>query len=322
MPGCLSGHAGKAWVSGRKLAGSAKKRELAEVDVKRVSALLAVMEEGSISAAARRLRVTQPALSRQIRALEEELGVELLMRGAHSVTPTAAGRKLEIDGRKWLAMGEQVRKRVVAAGRGEVLRVAYAPSLAGPLLGPALERFGQFHADVRIELSDLSSSEMKGGLLTGTQDLILAVPDDSDSAGIHWEKIESRPIMLAVGVSHRLSAELKIPASELVNERLLMFGREEYPDYWKLVGRYFEGERISPKVVGEFDAVSSLMMAVEAGIGVAMVAEAGASLPHGVKLLRLDPDPPGVCISAGWLREPSPPCRVLIEELKRCAQGR
>src|SRR5688572_27786723 len=110
------------------------------MELRQLQLFLAAAEEGSITGAAKRMHLTQPALSRQIKALEEELGVELFTRGAHSVTLTPAGGVLQEEGRKLLERAERVVKLVRASAEGEPLRVGYAPSLAGPLLGLALER--------------------------------------------------------------------------------------------------------------------------------------------------------------------------------------
>ncbi len=289
------------------------------MDSKSVQAFLKVVEEGTITAAARKMRLTQPALSRRIKALEEELGVALFERGAHSVSLAPAGRVLERDGRKWLAMGAQVRQKVLAAGRGEMLRIGYAPSLAGELLGPALERFGQLHSKVRVQLSDLSTAEMKRDLLAGELDLIVTVPEERDGSGIYWEPVLRRAWSVAVGRGHRLAEKREVAASELASENLLMFAREGYPDYWRRVGDFFADHGVSPRVVGEFDGFSSLAMAVEAGIGIALIADSGSGRSHpGLHQLRLVPPPEPICVAVGWHREPTAPCLVLVEELKRC----
>ena len=87
------------------LEGLARRRRLghaALMELRLVRAFLAVATEGSITAAAARLHLTQSALSRQIKALEDELGVALLERGAHSITITPAGEILVRDGTRWV----------------------------------------------------------------------------------------------------------------------------------------------------------------------------------------------------------------------------
>ena len=287
------------------------------MDADKVKAFLEVVAAGSITAAAARLGMTQPGLSRRIRALEEDLEVELFERGAHSVNITPAGRVLEKEARKWLTMAGQIRQKVRATGLGELIRLGYAPSLAGHLLGPALERFAQLHPRVRVQLADLSTAEMKAGVVAGTLDLIVTVSDERDR-GIEWQPLQTRPWRLAVPASHLLAKSRKVPVKRLADENLLMFAREGYPDYWQRVGDYFATQQVSPRVVGEFDGFSSLAMAIEAGIGVAMVADAGRerALP-GLRFLKLDPDPAPICVSAGWSRPPGPAARVLVEEIRR-----
>jgi len=290
------------------------------MELRQVRAFLAVVEAGSITAAARRLRLTQPALSRRVKALEEELGVALLERGAHSVSPTPAGEQLCRDGARWVAMAEQIEERVRASGRGEVLRLAYAPSLAGGLLGAGLERFSQVHPRVRVELADCSSAEMKRGLADGRYDLILTVPEEGDGQGVSWRELKRIGWRLAVAAGHRLAGVGQVAAGELAGERWLMFGRDEYPEYWRQVVGYCRAQGLSPGVAGEFDGFSSLSTAVAGGLGVALVAEGSVvGDGSGLRLLELDPAPEPIVLAAGFAAgaEPDLPCQVLIEEIRR-----
>lgn len=288
------------------------------MDFRQIRSFLAVADEGSITAAARRLHLTQSAISRQIKALEEELGVELLERSAHSVAPTPAGEVLARDGAAWVATAERIAERVREVAAGEQLKLAYAPSLAGPLLGTALERFAQRHPRVRIRLFDASTAEMKSGLRSGAFDLIVTVPGGPDESGIAWRPLLQRPWRLAEAPSD--AGEGPAPLASLEGRRLLIYERDEYPDYWRQLRRLFEGAGVRPVVVGEFDGWTSLCTAVAGGLGAALVA--GQADTGGRVVLRpLDPEPEPVCVSAGW-RADSPPgaaCAVLVEELVRAA---
>src|SRR5437868_4864096 len=103
---------------------------LATMELRQLRYFVAVADEGSISRAAKKIFLTQPALSRQIRALEDEIGQCLLERQPHSIRLTAAGEALQREARELLAHAEQTLERVRAAGRGPRLRIGYAPSLA------------------------------------------------------------------------------------------------------------------------------------------------------------------------------------------------
>ena len=295
------------------------------MELRLVKAFLAVAEDGSITAAARRLHLTQSALSRQIKALEDELGVALLERGAHSVSLTSAGEILVRDGQRWVRQAEEIADRVRAASMGEVVRLGYAPSLAGSLLGPALERFSQLHPAVQVQLSDCSTSEMKAGLLSGDLDLILTVPEQHDASGIVWEPVERRPWRVALGALHQLAKESQVSAHDLGHERWLMFRKDDYPDYWRRVSEFSRKLGLRPKVVGEFDGFSSLATAVESGMGIALVAEGSPAGESARILLKpVDPEPEPICVAAGRARaaESNSVVQVLIEELKRVATQR
>ena len=289
------------------------------MELRQVQLFLAAAEEGSITAAARKMNLTQPALSRQIKALEEELDVELFTRGAHSVTLTAAGRVLVEEGKKLVERAERTIRRVRAEAAGEPLRIGYAPSLAGPLLGLALERFSQVHPRVRVQLFDCSSTEMRDGLVEGRFDVVVTVPWDGDAAAVEWTPIRRHPMRLAVPPSHPFAGRDTVAPDELDGQRLLLFSRNDYPEYWQAVTRWFRDHGIDAKVAGEFDGVTSLGAAVEAGLGVALIA-AGSRIGR-VAVVGLDPAPAPVCVSAGLPagKAASPVTGVFVAELRAVA---
>ncbi len=100
------------------------------MELRQLRYFVAVAEEGNISRAAKRIFLTQPALSRQIKALEDEIGQCLLERQAHSIRLTPAGETLLREAGDLLQQAEQMLERVRGAGRGPRLRIGYAPSLA------------------------------------------------------------------------------------------------------------------------------------------------------------------------------------------------
>jgi LysR family transcriptional regulator, benzoate and cis,cis-muconate-responsive activator of ben and cat genes len=107
------------------------------MELRQLRYFVAVAEEGNISRAAKRISLTQPALSRQIKALEEDIGQCLLARQAHSIRLTPAGDALLREARELLQHAEQVLEQVRNSGRGLRLRVGYAPSLAVGMLSVA-----------------------------------------------------------------------------------------------------------------------------------------------------------------------------------------
>src|SRR5471032_3649847 len=100
----------------------------------------AVAAHGSFNRAAHSLHLTQPALSRQVKDLEDELGVRLLERGKNDMTLTDAGEVFYEEARDLLARADQAVQRVRGEARSEILRVGYGPSLTAGIMPRALER--------------------------------------------------------------------------------------------------------------------------------------------------------------------------------------
>lgn len=290
------------------------------MELRQVKLFLAVAEEHSITRAARRMHLTQSALSRQVKALEEELGTALLERGAHSVTLTAAGRLMAREGVRWAAMAEELGERVREAGRGESLHIGYSPTLAGDLLGIALERFSQLHPRVRVKLSDRTTAEMRSGLKKGDFDLVLTAPD-RDGDGVRWQELLRRSWRVMVAAGHPLAGRDRVLPGDLAGERWLAFGRDEYPDYWQRITGYCRECGLRPVIAGEFDGLSSLATAVAAGMGVALVAESRAVPVPGLRLLDLESGPEPIVVAAGLSAESGPgrPGLVFLGELQRVA---
>ena len=294
------------------------------MELRQLKHFLTVGEAGSITAAAKKLRLTQPALSRQIKALEQELDTPLLERGAHSITLTPAGEVLLTEARKLLKSSDAMIEKVRATAVGEPLRVGYAPSLAGEFLSVAIGRFTQFHPRVRVSLYDWSSAEMRGGLTSGKLDLIVAAPCPGVTEPIRWISLREYGWQLVMPSGHPLEKKKRISPKDLDGQKLLLYDREHYPDYWDRITGYFRSHNLQAKVAGEFDGVSSLTAALEGNLGIALLSES-SGIDHGRKprlvSRPLSAEPQRIEVAAGISSEPNISAQLMafIEELKRAA---
>ena len=295
------------------------------MELRQLRHFIAVGETGSITAAAKLLRLTQPALSRQIKALEEELDTALLERGAHSIALTPAGEVLVAEARKMVGFSEKMIEKVKSTAAGEPLRVGYAPSLAGEFLSLAIQRFTQIHPRVRVSLHDWSSAEMRAGLKAGRLDLIVAAPCVGVTEPIRWIPLTDYGWRLVMPAGHPLGAKKKISAADLAGQRLLLYDREHYPDYWDRVTSFFREQNLQAKVAGEFDGVSSLTAALEGNLGIALLAESSPVDNGRNKRLITRPlavAPARIEVAAGVSAEMLTSAQLLefIEELKLAAK--
>ncbi len=292
------------------------------MELRQLRYFVAVAEEGNISRAAKRIFLTQPALSRQIKALEDEIGQCLLERQAHSIRLTPYGQVLLSEARQLLQHTDQVVERVRGAGREVRLRVGYAPSLAAGMLPAAVETFSQTHPTAQVELHDLSTKEMLSGLEREELDVALSVGQPRDAGGLQWTPLVRAPWQLAVNRNHPLARRAQVTPTEVGREPLLVFCQRDYPEYWEIITGWLRGQRQRPRIAGEYDGVDSLLAAVESGLGVALVTVRKARrVPDRVRLKKLSAAPEPLCIAAGYRanRAGDQPLAVFVEELRKAA---
>lgn len=292
------------------------------MELRQLRYFVAVAEEANISRAAKKIFLTQPALSRQIKALEEEIGQCLLERQAHSIRLTPAGEALLGEARELLQHAGQVVERARAAGRGVRLRIGYAPSLAAGLLSAAVENFTQAHPTARVELFDLSTEEMLKGLENDSLDVALSVGQQRGSRGLKWMPLRRAPWQLAVNRNHPLARRSQVTPVEIAREPLLVFCQRDYPEYWNLITGWLRQHKLRSRIAGEYDGLESLMAAVESGLGVALLTSRTAHrVPERVRLKKLSAAPEPLCIAVGHRddRIDDKPLAVFVEELRKAA---
>jgi DNA-binding transcriptional LysR family regulator len=296
---------------------------LPDMELRQLRYFAAVAEAGNITRAAKKIFLTQSALSRQIKALEAEIGQCLLERQAHSIRLTPVGDALLREARELLQHADLVLERVRAAGRGLRLRVGYAPSLAAGILSAAVESFTQTHPNARVELFDLSTAEMLAGLESGKLDVALTVGQEDGTRGLKWTPVVRAPWQVAVNRNHPLARRSRVTPAEVAREPLLVFCQRDYPEYWDILTGWLREHRQRPRITGEYDGVDSLMAAVESGQGIALVAtRRGRLVPDRVRVKPLSPPPKPLCIAAGYRanRSDDKPLAVFVEELRHAAQ--
>jgi len=251
------------------------------MELRHLRYFVAVAEEENVTRAATKLRVAQPAVSRQIRDLEEELGLPLLERTAKSVRLTDAGRVFLEEARAVLQRADDAVKavRAVAGGTRGELHVGYAPSLTVQILPRALRRFQTLLPGVRVSLHDLSTEEMLAGLREGRLHLALMVaPSGGQLRGLRFHELERYPMCVAVAPGHRFARQRGLTLEKIVGEPFIGYSRAGYPEYHAALGKIFAPTGRVPEIAEEHESVTSLIAAVEAGRGVALVPDAMACM--------------------------------------------
>jgi DNA-binding transcriptional LysR family regulator len=245
------------------------------MELRHLKYFIAVAEEENISRAAEKLHVAQPSLSRQIRDLEEELGIALFERTPRSIKLTEGGRFFLTEACEAVAGVERAISNIrsfVTGGRGEI-HIGYAPSLTTKILPAALRNFEASLPNVRVKLHDFSTEEMLAGLNDKTFHACLMVkPSARALKGISFREIARYFPFVAMAPTHFLVSRKKLTRADLAEQALIAYSRFDFPEYHSWLERIFENQTM-PRVMAEYDSSTSLIAALESGSGIAVVQE-------------------------------------------------
>ncbi len=294
---------------------------LATMELRHFRYLVAAAETENVSRAAMKLHVSQPALSRQIRDLEEELGFSLFERSAKSVRLTDAGKTFLSEARSVLQRADAAvaKARAVAAGGRSELQVGYAPSPTVRIVPPALRAFHTQFRKVQVRLHDMSTEEMLAGVREGHLQVALLVrPNRALLQGLHFEELARDTMCLAVPPTHAWARFPSVTLSQAAQQKLLAFSRKEYPEYHEYLQRLFAPIKARPSIAEEHDSSATLIAAVESGAGLAIVPQSFAcSSGPRLKLIPLSPTPEPIVIGAVW---PKHRLNPVVESFCNCAR--
>jgi DNA-binding transcriptional LysR family regulator len=189
-----------------------------DLDLRKLRYFVAVAEQLNFGRAAEQLHIAQPVLSRQIRALEQELKVHLFVRGNRGTELTAAGQALLEDARHLLRAADGARRRVIDANTGHrTFTVGFAPGL---IVTDAVRKLSQRRPDLSIEVFRTNWYDQTDVILDGQVDVgYLRRPFDPTGLGI--EPLLDEPRVVSLPVEHRLAGKPTVSVTDLADEHLL-----------------------------------------------------------------------------------------------------
>jgi DNA-binding transcriptional LysR family regulator len=276
------------------------------MDIRSLTCFVTLAEELHFRKAARKLHLTQPALSQRIRALEREIGGELLIRDRRSVVLSAAGEAFLPPARAALEQAMLAKKEALRAMRGEAghLRLGFTVIAFYGSLPEAVRRFRSRYPDVGVELTEMNSPSLERALAAGDIDLGILHPPISTN--LATANLAPERMVLALPATHRLSRKTSVSISDLRDEPFLIAPRVIGPSIYDRLIALFQSAGISPRVVQEVTPVTTLTGLVAAGTGLGFVSEgiANAGRP-GVIFRPTRPAAPSLPMAAAW-RPPAP----------------
>jgi DNA-binding transcriptional LysR family regulator len=243
------------------------------VELRQLRYFVAVAEELHFRRAAERLHISQPPLSQQIRALEEELGFALLVRTRRRVELTPAGSAFLRDARTLLAEleGAVATARRIDAGQTGRLRVSFVGSALFSIVPRVVERFRHSRPDVEIELHERPTIDQLRAVRAGVVDVGLLRPPIDDNAGLRVQTVLRERTVAALPSGHELASLSRVSLRRLAAEPLVLFPRDQAPGFHDLLIDSLAGARATPRVIQYAPEMLTIIGLVAAGTGVSLV---------------------------------------------------
>ena len=256
-----------------------------------LESFIAVAEELHFGAAAERLNMTQPPLSRQIQLLEKELHAQLFDRTSRRVELTAAGRTLLPSARQILDLSIKTQLDVqrVATGDAGAVTIGYTAIAGQSALPRLIRRSANEQPGVSLLLRELVSTDQMDGLVKGTVDIGLLRPIVA-RPGIKYRPVMQDRLVIALPAESPLLEEGEsLPLQALSGEPLMMYSTSEARYFHDLVLRLFASAGAEPRITQYASQVPALLAFVEAGLGVTLVpASTRAFSPPGVRFREIE----------------------------------
>ncbi len=242
------------------------------MDLRQLRYFVAVAEERHYGRAAQRLHMSQPPLSMQIKALERELGIELLERTSRRVALTDAGRAFLERARTILGAVEEAREVARGAERGRQgrLEVGFISSATLSLLPPSIRLFRERFGGVELELKELTSAQQvdalyDGGIRVGLVRLPLRAP------GIRFEPVLEERLVVALPSGHPLEGLDRVALETVADLPLIFFTRQLMPGFHAQIVELFQRVGAFPKVAQHAVHLQTIVGLVASGVGIAIL---------------------------------------------------
>ena len=280
------------------------------MDLRQLRYFVTVAEELHFGRAARRLAMTQPPLSQQIQALEEEIGVQLFARTRRSVALTPAGQQWLPEVRRVLADAAALPGLAQRLARGEAgtLSLAFVSTADYGILPDLLRRFRARHPNVQLQLREATSDIQLEALMEGTIDAGLVIRPQLPAMphGVSYLPLVREPLVLAVPEGWRAgtgegAGAAGVSLRDAAHEPLIIFPRRSAPAFYDIITGCYAREGLTPVIAQEAIQMQTIVSLVSAGMGVALVPASLCNLRRtGVSYLPLRDAGPDIETGLVW----------------------
>ncbi|CAM4516700.1 LysR family transcriptional regulator [Nocardia ninae] len=291
-------------------------------DLRRVRYFLAVAEHRHFGRAAESLHITQPALSQQVKALEKELGVELLARTGRGFVMTAAGLALQAGAQQLLAAAAELERtvRARASGTAGELKIAFTRSGSDSDISQRIR-------DFRKEFPDITVSTITGwtswnlDLLESGEVDVAFVRGNITHPRVQTHLIGLQEAAVVVSKGHPLAEKASLEIAEIVDEPIVLWSRQTGPDFYDELVTHIWGDG-APNLVAEESDAEQVLDLVSTGTGISVLDRKRATrIAHeNIVVIPFGTNPPQIAIRIAWMRGSDAPALAhFLDWWRRCS---
>ena len=240
------------------------------MELRQIRSFLSIAETLHFGRTAELIHISQPALSLQIRALEEEVGVRLFERNRRKTTLTAAGFAFRDDAAAALSQLEQAvrRARLAASGKLGLLRIGFVSTAGSEIVPNIVRQFRESNPEVEFSLRNILTAQQVEMLEAGSLDIgFLRLPIGEQSA-LDVVTVHREPFVLLVPSSHKLAKRKRVRLREVVGEDFVMYERTWAPGFHDLMFGILRDAGIVPNVTQTAGEVPTLISLVHSRMGI------------------------------------------------------
>ena len=293
-------------------------------DLRQMRYVVEVAKERGFSRAAVNLHVAQQAVSQQVKAVENALGVQLFERTNRGVDLTAAGEAFVQEARRALNAADRVGQLAQAAARGDVgtLRLAYTLATVYETLPALIDALAADHPELRVRPREVFAEDIVRLLGDERVDVALA-PHVGRGPGLDQHPVRVEPFVAAVGDDHQLSGEREVRLAALAGQTIELWPQTMAPGYYNAVVAACRDAGFEPRL-DEQAAGSTVWGNIARGRGVGLVVGSlRYQLPRGLALIALAAPAPALAFDLVWPTDRTTPAiRRLVEAADRVARDR
>lgn len=253
------------------------------MEIHQIRYFVAAADEGSVSRAAEKLYISQPALSRQIAALEGEIGIPLFDRIKKRIYLTDAGRFFLPRARQILCdLETNVQKlREIYGQSQQSLRIGFITPFLDDIISPSIKAIRKIHKDLEVALFELLPQAQLDRLREGNLDIaILGNLSEKDHSEFAVQKLAKAKMAVVFPGEHALSKRKQVNLSELQNENFVSLSNDLFPGRRSFLTRICRSKGFEPRITEECDSIGLLLSEVANDGGIALLPNHTSKLPH------------------------------------------